>query len=213
VIELADLSLKRGKAVLFQGFNLVLPDPGIYVLSGPTGSGKSLICRLIAGLLRPTSGTVRIDGSPPRKGLAGQSSDFYGEAGAANTFNETVREYLEAELSVAGVNSVSVADYFGLLDSYLPGGINAPVATLSSGEFLILQAVLAAAAPGRIAILDGHLSVLSEDAATYCWQILQSSQVEHEKFIILTANDAHPRLEGESTGFQLAGGLPVRFKD
>lgn len=213
MIEIADVSLKRGKALLFDRFCLTLPDPGIYVLSGPTGSGKSLVCRLIAGRIRPTGGAVRIDGSAPRAGLSGQSGDFYGEAGAANTFNETVRDYLVAELSAAGVSSLSVADYFGMLDSYFPGGNNTPLEFLSSGEFLIVQAVLAAAAPGRIAILDGHLNVLSADAATYCWQILQSSQVEHEKFIILTANDAHPHLEEESTGIQLAGGLPVRFKD
>ncbi len=212
MIEIADVSLKRGKLQLFDQFSLTLPDPGIYLLSGPTGSGKSMLCSMIAGRVRPDDGKIAIDGSPPRKGLAGHSSDFYSEAGAANSFKESAREYLVAELAAAGINSRTAADYFGLLASYLPGGIEVSAAALSSGEFLILQATLAAASPGRIAILDGHLNNLSEDAAVYCWQILQSSLVEHEKFIILTANGSHAYLEGDSTLIQLAGGLPIRVK-
>jgi ABC-type sulfate/molybdate transport systems ATPase subunit len=36
--------------------------PGITVLSGPSGAGKSLTIATIAGLLRPTSGSIKIGG-------------------------------------------------------------------------------------------------------------------------------------------------------
>lgn len=190
-------------------FSLTFPDPGLYVLCGPTASGKSLICRLIAGRVRPTSGEVRIDGSRPRSFPGGRPGDFYSEADGTLTFNESIRDFLSAELSAAGVSPRSAAEYFGLVDSYFAGGVNAPMATLSRGEGMILQAVLAAAAPGRIAILDGHLNSLSEAAALYAWHMLQSSLVEHEKFIIVTANGTHDYLDSESARIRLAGGLPV----
>jgi ABC-2 type transport system ATP-binding protein len=40
--------------------------PGAYGLLGPNGSGKSTLLNLITGQLRPTLGTIRVLGEPPR---------------------------------------------------------------------------------------------------------------------------------------------------
>ena len=37
---------------------------GVYGLLGANGAGKSTIMRMICGILRPTSGEVRLDGRP-----------------------------------------------------------------------------------------------------------------------------------------------------
>lgn len=44
--------------------NLVLPRGRIIGLLGPNGSGKTTMLKLMAGLLVPTSGTIRIEGKP-----------------------------------------------------------------------------------------------------------------------------------------------------
>lgn len=45
-----------------QDVSITLENGQVYVVSGPSGSGKTTLLNMLAGLLRPTSGTVSIDG-------------------------------------------------------------------------------------------------------------------------------------------------------
>jgi len=59
------------------GLDLAVPAGGIVALIGPNGCGKSTLLRVIAGLLRPATGSVTldglaIDGPDPRIGLVFQ---------------------------------------------------------------------------------------------------------------------------------------------
>lgn len=50
------------KAPILDNVSLELQSGMIYGLQGPNGSGKTMLMRLISGLIRPTSGKVYIDG-------------------------------------------------------------------------------------------------------------------------------------------------------
>ena len=50
------------KALILDDVNLTLQGGKIYGLQGPNGSGKTMLMRLMAGLIRPNSGQVWIDG-------------------------------------------------------------------------------------------------------------------------------------------------------
>jgi len=49
--------------VVFEGLNLEFAEGSFTALMGPSGSGKSTLLNLVAGLDRPTSGTVRVAGA------------------------------------------------------------------------------------------------------------------------------------------------------
>ena len=66
-----------GRLPVLDGIDLRIPGGGVVALIGPNGCGKSTHLRVIAGLLAPDSGDVRLDGAPvygpdPRLGLVFQ---------------------------------------------------------------------------------------------------------------------------------------------
>jgi putative ABC transport system ATP-binding protein len=48
---------------IFTGLTLDIPEGSFTALMGPSGSGKSTLLNLLAGLDRPTSGTIRVAGA------------------------------------------------------------------------------------------------------------------------------------------------------
>jgi ABC-2 type transport system ATP-binding protein len=59
-----DLTRRFGKQVAVDGINLEVPRGTVYGFLGPNGAGKSTTIRMLLGLLRPDSGSVRLLGHP-----------------------------------------------------------------------------------------------------------------------------------------------------
>ncbi|MEV0270845.1 ABC transporter ATP-binding protein [Hamadaea sp. NPDC050747] len=74
-VEGVSQTFRSGKGVVeaLADLNLTVHDGECVAVIGRSGCGKSTLLRLIAGLLRPTSGTVAVDGEPvarPRADVA-----------------------------------------------------------------------------------------------------------------------------------------------
>jgi phospholipid/cholesterol/gamma-HCH transport system ATP-binding protein len=62
LVELVDVHKSFENAPVLQGVSLVLPKGETHVVMGGSGSGKTVMLRLTAGLIRPDSGQIRLFG-------------------------------------------------------------------------------------------------------------------------------------------------------
>jgi len=79
-IELRDVfrvhSTPEGDAAALQGLSLAVADGEVVTVLGPSGSGKSTLLRLVAGVERPSAGTVRVLGEEVGKLPARRLADY-----------------------------------------------------------------------------------------------------------------------------------------
>ncbi|MBM3833876.1 MAG: ABC transporter ATP-binding protein [Verrucomicrobia bacterium] len=62
MIELIDLVKRFGDLTAVNGINLVVPRGEFLAVLGPNAAGKTTTIKMIAGLIKPTSGTARVAG-------------------------------------------------------------------------------------------------------------------------------------------------------
>ncbi|WP_239565765.1 ABC transporter ATP-binding protein [Paenibacillus sacheonensis] len=65
IVELSGIHKRYILKHALTGIDLEIKKGRIVGLLGPNGSGKSTLLKILAGLIHPTSGTVRIDGRAP----------------------------------------------------------------------------------------------------------------------------------------------------
>lgn len=61
ILEVKNLSYNLAQRVIIDKFNLSIKRGEIITLFGPSGCGKSTFLRLVSGILRPSSGEIRVD--------------------------------------------------------------------------------------------------------------------------------------------------------
>jgi ABC-type lipoprotein export system ATPase subunit len=64
IVEVAGVTHTRAGVAILHDVDLRLDAGRLVVLAGRSGSGKSTLCHLVAGVMRPTSGAVRVADRP-----------------------------------------------------------------------------------------------------------------------------------------------------
>lgn len=100
-----NLSVRFGGVKALRNVSLTFQPGSVYGMIGPNGSGKTTLLNTLSGVVRPTEGAIRIEGSLPRR----YGPEIFFEMGVARTFqlirvvdDMTVRENVAAGADYAG---------------------------------------------------------------------------------------------------------------
>lgn len=63
ILEITRVSKRFGPRTIIQDLSLTVEAGTVFGFLGPNGAGKTTTIRLVTGILRPTSGSIRIDGT------------------------------------------------------------------------------------------------------------------------------------------------------
>ncbi|KPL13817.1 hypothetical protein AMJ74_04540 [candidate division WOR_3 bacterium SM1_77] len=103
------LKKKFSNTWALKGLDLELTEGEIFVLLGPNGAGKTTTLKLIAGLLHPTDGEIRIEGIDLRKNPIAAKSHLGYISDEPFIYNKlTGREFINF---IAAIHKVSRVDY------------------------------------------------------------------------------------------------------
>ena len=149
-------SAPEGTAVL-RGIDLTIPDNKLVVITGPNGGGKTTLAKLIAGLEKPESGSILLDGQD----ITGLDITERAKLGVSYAFQQPVRFKgltVSDLLELAAGRKLSEQAACGYLfkvglcaKDYINREVNA---TLSGGEIKRIELATVLARHTRLSIFD-----------------------------------------------------------
>src|SRR5437763_12118770 len=159
MLEVRDLSVRYGAVKALEGVSLSVPERSITAVLGANGAGKTTLLSTISGLVRPASGSARLDGDD----LVGRSPEDIVRLGIAQvpegggviqelTVDENLRlgglwRKDRADQRRAGVEMYELFPRLEERKRY-------DAATLSGGERRMLSIARALMARPRVLLLD-----------------------------------------------------------
>lgn len=188
MIEAQGLTKRFGKTEALRGLDLAVEPGRVVAVLGPNGAGKTTLVRLVATLLRPDGGVLRVAGYDTRRepeavrrviGLAGQFAAV--EPAMTGRENlEMVARLFGLRRAAARASTAAVLDRFGLSED-----ADRLVRTYSGGMRRKLDLGASLVGEPRLLLLDEPTTGLDPRARIELWDAIDSL-VEHGTDVLLT---------------------------
>lgn len=172
-IDAQFVTKRYGKTTALDDVSFSIPCGERYALLGPNGAGKSTTLKLLVGLLKPDTGTVKINGHEPFSAEARSVLGYLPED-ATPYRTLSVRENLEYIAALRGVKDVTNATDKFLDDLALREYERAKVGKLSRGNMQKLAIALALVHNPKIVLLDEPLNYLDIPTQEMVFKMLKS---------------------------------------
>jgi ABC-type lipoprotein export system ATPase subunit len=202
-LELTDVfrvySTPEGDAAALQGLSLRLDEGDVLVVLGPSGSGKTTLLRLLAGLDRPSAGSVTVFGTELGK-LPGRQLDAYRALTIGYVDQHytrslapelSVRELVELQLGLVGeptrgrtARAVELLDRVGL-----GAKAEAHPGELSGGEQQRVAVCAALAHRPRLLLADEPTGELDGENAAVVYRLIGELSRESGCTTVIVSHD------------------------
>jgi zinc transport system ATP-binding protein len=197
IIEISHLDFVYGGPLVLGGIDLAVERGATLGLIGPNGGGKTTLIKLLIGLLRPTGGSIRVDGLTPTEAV--RRGDVIGyvpqNAARREKFPLSVRQAVHLGLSgkTGMLRSCPTEDlkFADFLIGRVGMGAEAdkPVGQLSGGQ---LQRVLIARALSprpKILLLDEPTTGIDRQGQEQFIEFLLELKKELNLTVVIVSHD------------------------
>jgi len=174
-IEAHGLTRRFGSVAAVNEVELCIPRGRIYGFLGPNGSGKSTTIRLLCGLIKPSSGTIRVLGLDiPRQAEALRRRVGYMTQRFSLWEDLSARENLAFMASIYTLEARHAAQRIaGAISEYrLAEFLDRPAGTLSGGQKQRLALAAATLHDPQLLMLDEPTSAVDPQSRRDFWESL-----------------------------------------
>lgn len=180
-VEVSGVVKGYGKKKVFSNLNLSIPSGRIIGLLGPNGSGKTTIIKMLAGLLTPDSGAIRIGGMP----VGDKTKAFVSYLPERTYLNENLKVSQVIELFSMFFSDFDVvrANYMLQLLSIDTSSV---IKTLSKGTKEKVQLIMVMSRRAKLYLLDEPIAGVDPAARDYILQTIISNYEPNATILIST---------------------------
>lgn len=189
-VEIENVSFKMNGLSILEDINLSIDDRDFIAIIGPNGGGKTTLLKIILGLIKPTTGRVRVYGRSPTK-----SSDLIGylpqhvsfdPAFPINVFETTLSGRYHGILKPYTDNDrekvLNVLDEVDMLDMK-----NRQISQLSGGQMQRVFIARALIREPKLLLLDEPMASIDPEMQSSFYPLL--TRLREKMTIVLVSHD------------------------